>query len=174
LKFLSLSFAPVLRPPIESTRLAGHMLLVPAPANRGYISSREVLCADRCARRYLFKGCGSRQDILQEHIGISLGGPGHGWLIFALPAAEVAFHLQDDNDKHEMYFTCDDIKTQVADLRKKGVQVGEMFEEQWGTRTTITLPGGGNIGLYQPKHPLTFKTNYTKKKSETETTAKER
>ena len=57
---------------------------------------------------------------------------GHGWLIFALPAAEVAFHPQDQNNKHEMVFTCDDLKVQVAALQKKGVQVGQISEEQWG------------------------------------------
>jgi len=57
---------------------------------------------------------------------------GHGWLIFAVPAAEVAFHPHDQNNKHEMFFTCDELKVQVAALQKKGVQVGKISEEKWG------------------------------------------
>ena len=53
----------------------------------------------------------------------------------------------------------------VAALRKKGVQVGKISEEQWGARTTISLPGGGAIGLYEPKHPVTFEKNFSKKKT---------
>ena len=63
----------------------------------------------------------------KDILGFPSVDAGHGWLIFGLPAAEVAFHPQDDNNKHEMYFTCDDIKAQVADLRKKRVQVGRNF-----------------------------------------------
>ena len=90
---------------------------------------------------------------------------GHGWLIFAVPAAEVAFHPHEQNNKHEMFFTCDDLRVQVAALLKKGVQVGEISEEQWGIRTTISLPGGGAIGLYEPKHPMTFERNLAKRKA---------
>jgi catechol 2,3-dioxygenase-like lactoylglutathione lyase family enzyme len=104
------------------------------------------------------------RTFFKDVLGFPSVDAGHGWLIFALPAAEVAFHPQDDNNKHEMYFTCDDIKDQVADLRKKRVQVGETFEERWGTRTTISLPSGGTIGLYQPKHPVTFQTPQRKKR----------
>jgi hypothetical protein len=67
-----------------------------------------------------------------------------------------AFHPHDQNNKHEMYFLCDDIKKQMAALEKKAVRFGEISEERWGTRTTISLPGGGEIGLYEPKHPVTF------------------
>ncbi len=89
-------------------------------------------------------------------LGFRFVDAGHGWLIFALPGAEAAFHPHDENNKHEMYFVCDDLKAQMASLGKKGVRFGEIAEEQWGTRTAISLPGGGEIGLYEPKHPLTF------------------
>jgi catechol 2,3-dioxygenase-like lactoylglutathione lyase family enzyme len=81
---------------------------------------------------------------------------GHGWLIFAVPAAEFAFHPHERNDQHEMFFTCDNLKSQLAVMKKNGLRFGELREEQWGIRTTIALPGGGTIGLYQPKHPVTF------------------
>ncbi len=81
---------------------------------------------------------------------------GHGWLIFGLPAAEVAFHPHDKNNQHEMFLVCNNLKAQMAALKKKGVRFGQIGEERWGTRTTISLPGGGEVGLYEPTHPITF------------------
>jgi hypothetical protein len=78
---------------------------------------------------------------------------GHEWLIFALPPAEAAFHPDDMNDKHELYFMCDDLTSTMALLQSKKVECGPIHEERWGKVTTISLPGGGKIGLYQPKHP---------------------
>jgi len=78
---------------------------------------------------------------------------GHGWLIFALPPAEAAFHPADENGPHELYFMCDDLKAEMAALAKKGVTCTEVQEARWGSITRIPLPGGGKVGLYQPKHP---------------------
>jgi len=78
---------------------------------------------------------------------------GHGWLIFALPPAEAAFHPSDKNDLHALYFMCDDLKSAMESLNGKKVRCGAVTEERWGSLTTISLPGGGKIGLYQPKHP---------------------
>ena len=78
---------------------------------------------------------------------------GHGWLIFALPPAEAAFHPSEKNDLHELYFMCDDLKATMESLQAKKVKCGAVNEERWGSLTTIALPGGGKIGLYQPKHP---------------------
>jgi len=91
----------------------------------------------------------------RDTLGFRSVDAGHGWLIFELPA-EVAFHPHDRNNQHEMFFVCDDLKTEMAALRKKGVRFGESAEERWGIRTTMSLPGGGVIGLYEPKHPVTF------------------
>jgi predicted enzyme related to lactoylglutathione lyase len=99
---------------------------------------------------------------------------GEGWLIFAVPGAEVAFHPHEENNKHEMYFTCDDIKAQIAALKKRGAQVGEISEERWGTLTTVSLPGGGAIGLYQPKHPVTFTRNFANSKRRGKSRSKKR
>jgi len=93
----------------------------------------------------------------RDVLGFRSVDAGHGWLIFALPAAEAAFHPSDENNKHEMYFMCDNLDALMASLGKKGVRFGEIAEEQWGTRTRMLLPGGGEVGLYQPKHPVTFK-----------------
>ena len=78
---------------------------------------------------------------------------GHGWLIFALPPAEAAFHDTEGNDKHELYFMCDDIAGTLRDLKKKKVPVSSVNEQRWGSLATLTLPGGGKVGIYQPKHP---------------------
>ena len=82
---------------------------------------------------------------------------GHGWLIFALPPAELAFHPAERNGGHELYFMCDDVHAFIADMQTKNVQCSAVREERWGSITHITLPGGGEIGVYQAKHasPLT-------------------
>ena len=77
----------------------------------------------------------------------------HGWLIFALPPAEAAFHPSEASDVHELYFMCDDLKSEMESLAKKKVQCSEVHQERWGSITKILLPGGGRIGLYEPKHP---------------------
>ena len=93
------------------------------------------------------------KDVLQ----LPFVDAGHSWLIFALPAAEAAFHPDEQNNRHEMYFVCDNLKAQITALKKKGARLAEVTEERWGTRTAISLPGGGHIGLYEPKHPVTFR-----------------
>ena len=82
---------------------------------------------------------------------------GHGWLIFAMPPLEAAFHDSDKNDHHELYFICDDIAATLKDLKSKNVKVSEMNEQRWGRLATFALPGGGKIGVYQPKHPSPLK-----------------
>ena len=78
---------------------------------------------------------------------------GHGWLIFALPPAEIAVHASDENDLHEFYFMCDDVQAFISDMKKKNVPCTSVDEQRWGSITRITLPGGGKVGVYQPKHP---------------------
>ncbi len=90
------------------------------------------------------------RDVL-ELPSIDAGG---GWLIFALPPAEVATHPTDGAGRHELYLMCDDIHATVADLEAKGVEFTRpIAEERWGSVTAIALPGGGELGLYEPKHP---------------------
>lgn len=78
---------------------------------------------------------------------------GHEWLIFALPTAESAFHPAETSGRHELYLMCDDLKSEMKNLRVKGVECTDVVEARWGSITKIPLPGGGEIGLYQPKHP---------------------
>jgi catechol 2,3-dioxygenase-like lactoylglutathione lyase family enzyme len=82
---------------------------------------------------------------------------GHGWLIFALPQAEAAFHDSEKNDRHELFLMCDDISATLKDLKAKGVQVSNVTEQRWGSLAKLSLPGGGTIGIYQPKHPSALK-----------------
>ena len=77
---------------------------------------------------------------------------GHGWLIFALPPAEVAVHPSDTGGKHELYLMCDDVKALIAEMVAKNVACSEIQEERWGSLTHVTSPGGGRLGIYQPKH----------------------
>ena len=78
---------------------------------------------------------------------------GHGWLIFALPPAEAAIHPSDGGSAHELYFMCDDLKAEMASLAQRGVKCSKVEEQRWGSITKMQLPGGGEVGLYQPKHP---------------------
>ncbi len=86
-------------------------------------------------------------------LGFKSVDAGQGWLIFELPPGEAAFHPSEKNGPHELYFLCDSLKSEMAGLAKKGVTCSEVHEERWGSITRIRLPGGGEIGLYQPKHP---------------------
>ena len=78
---------------------------------------------------------------------------GHGWLIFALPPAEMAVHPAEALERHELFLMCDDLKAEIAALGEKGVSVTDLQEARWGSIAKIRLPGGGEVGLYQPKHP---------------------
>jgi catechol 2,3-dioxygenase-like lactoylglutathione lyase family enzyme len=90
---------------------------------------------------------------LKDVLGFSNVDAGHGWLIFALPPAEVAVHPDQENGRHELYFMCDDLKAEMAALRKRGVLCSDVEEARWGSITKVQLPGGGEVGLYRPKHP---------------------
>jgi len=94
----------------------------------------------------------SDRAFFRDVLKFSTVDAGHGWLIFALPQAEAAFHPSEKNDLHELYFMCDDLKSTMESLKEKKVKCGSMKEVRWGSLTTILLPGGGKVGLYQPKH----------------------
>jgi catechol 2,3-dioxygenase-like lactoylglutathione lyase family enzyme len=89
----------------------------------------------------------------RDVLGFKSVDAGHGWLIFALPPGEAAFHPSADNGPHELYFMCDGLEAEMALLAKKGVEFSDVQEARWGLITQMRLPGGGTVGLYQPKHP---------------------
>jgi len=78
---------------------------------------------------------------------------GHGWLIFAMPPLEAAFHDSEKNDQHELFLMCDDLSATLSDLKLNRVPVSDVSEQRWGKLASLTLPGGGKIGIYQPQHP---------------------
>jgi hypothetical protein len=94
------------------------------------------------------------RSLLRDVLGLASVDAGGGWLIFALPPTEVAVHPTDGALKHELYLMCQDIHATVDALKDKGVQfAGPVTDEGWGLLTAIELPGGGQLGLYEPRHP---------------------
>ena len=90
----------------------------------------------------------------RDVLGFKSVDAGHGWLIFALPPAEAAYHPSEGSAAHELYFMCDDLNAEMASLAKKGVKCSAVEEQRWGAITKMKLPSGAEIGLYQPKHPI--------------------
>jgi len=78
---------------------------------------------------------------------------GHGWLLFTLPPAELGIHPSEGEVYHQFYLMCDDLKQTMVELKAKGVSCGAVHEAPWGSITEFEIPGGGKMGLYQPKHP---------------------
>ena len=99
------------------------------------------------------KNAEADRAFFREVLGFKSVDAGHGWLIFALPPGEAAVHPSDENSAHELYFMCDDLKAEMSSLATKGVQCSKVQELRWGSITNMLLPGGGKLGLYQPKHP---------------------
>ena len=90
------------------------------------------------------------RDVLDLH-SVDAGG---GWLIFALPPAELAAHPTEGDGHHELYLMCDDIRVTIEELQGKGVEITkEISDEGFGLMTALRLPSGGEIALYEPRHP---------------------
>jgi predicted enzyme related to lactoylglutathione lyase len=87
-------------------------------------------------------------------LGLRSADAGNGWLIFALPPAELAVHPAEGDGRHELYLMCDDIHATLAELRAKGAEVARDVSDQgWGLLAAIRLPDGGELPVYQPRHP---------------------
>jgi predicted enzyme related to lactoylglutathione lyase len=87
-------------------------------------------------------------------LGLDSVDAGGGWLIFALPPAELAVHPADGVPRHELYLMCDDIHATLAELAGKGVEIArEVSDQGWGLLAAIRLPDGGEFPIYQPRHP---------------------
>ncbi|MFL6428005.1 MAG: VOC family protein [Acidobacteriaceae bacterium] len=97
----------------------------------------------------------------RDVLGFRSVDAGRGWVIFALPPAEAAFHPAEENAGHEFYLMCDDLNAEMSSLGKKNVQFTPVEEARWGSITRIQLPGGSDVGLYQPKHPNRFRPEVT-------------
>ena len=77
---------------------------------------------------------------------------GGGWLIFGLPPAEVAVHPSNENDVHEFYLMCEDVEVFIAEMKKHSIACDPVQDHGYGLFTQVTLPGGGKLGVYQPRH----------------------
>jgi len=105
------------------------------------------------------------RTIFRDVFGFEFADAGHDWLIFALPPAELGVHPGegpsfDAGVRHQLSFMCDDLDATIDELRAKGIDIqGEPQEERWGITTTMVLPGGVDVMLYQPRHPLAIKAD---------------
>ena len=91
---------------------------------------------------------------LTDVLGLPSVDAGGGWLIFAMPPAELAVHPADGAGHHELYLMCDNIHATLAELKSKGVEVArEVSDQGWGLLAAIRLPDGGEFPIYQPRHP---------------------
>jgi catechol 2,3-dioxygenase-like lactoylglutathione lyase family enzyme len=99
------------------------------------------------------KNAEADRAFFRDILGFKSVDAGHGWLIFALPPGEAAVHPTGESSGHELFFMCDDLKAEMTSLAKRGVACSEIQEARWGSITKMQLPGGGQVGLYQPKHP---------------------
>ena len=89
---------------------------------------------------------------LRDVLEIPCIDSGGGWLIYKLPPTEMGVHGGENNDVHQLYFMADDLDAEIATLAGKGVECSEPFTASWGRATSVPLPGGGKIGLYEPRH----------------------
>ena len=99
------------------------------------------------------KNAEADRAFLQDVLRLPNVDAGGGWLIFALPAAEVAIHPSDGDAKHELYLMCGDISDFIEVMKRRGIECGPVTRERWGLLTQLQLPGGGQLGVYEPRHP---------------------
>ncbi|HET9597409.1 MAG TPA: hypothetical protein VFP65_17605 [Anaeromyxobacteraceae bacterium] len=90
---------------------------------------------------------------LRDVLGLPHVDAGHGWLIFALPPSEVAVHPAEASGRHELHLMVDDVRAFVREMRRRKVRCSAIREQPWGSLTRLRLPGGGEVGVYQPTHP---------------------
>ena len=107
------------------------------------------------------------RDFLLKVLKLTHVDVGDGWLIFGLPASEVAVHPSSRNNVHEFYLMCDDIENFKEEMIKHNVSCSPVKDRGWGLLTELTLPGGGKLSVYQPRHarpkPMTIKKYSTSK-----------
>src|SRR5262249_17958228 len=89
------------------------------------------------------------RDVLRfPHVDV-----GDGWLVFSLPPSEVAVHPDQSSGRHELYLMCDDAEAFVAAMQAERIPVAPIADRGWGSLPEIPLPGGGKVGVYEPRHP---------------------
>lgn len=113
------------------------------------------------------KDADADRKFLRDVLALTHVDAGEGWLIFGLPPSEVAFHPSDSNDVHELYLMCEDVEAFIAAMRERGMYCDEIADRGWGLVTEVTLPGGGRLGVYQPRHARPEPMGATPKKKKT-------
>jgi catechol 2,3-dioxygenase-like lactoylglutathione lyase family enzyme len=98
------------------------------------------------------KDADADRAFLGEVLGLKGVDVGGGWLIFSLPPSEVAVHPFDENDKHELFLLVDDVDAFVARMKEHKVRTARISAQSWGRLTKVTLPGGGQLPVYEPRH----------------------
>jgi len=98
------------------------------------------------------KDADADRAFLRDVVGLRGVDAGGGWLIFGLPPSEVAVHPAEENDDHELFLMCDDVQGFVAEMQARGVACSPIQTPGWGMLTQVSLPGGGKLGVYQPRH----------------------
>ena len=96
----------------------------------------------------------------KDVLGFSSVDAGGGWLIFAAPPSELACHPAESNGRHELYLMCDDLRAEMTRLAEKGIACGPVSDRGWGLLSTLRLPGGGDLGLYEPHHPTAHRQSH--------------
>jgi predicted enzyme related to lactoylglutathione lyase len=95
------------------------------------------------------------RTFFRDVLGFRSVDAGGGWLIFALPPAELGIHPSDEESTHELWLMCDDVGRTIRELEQKGVEIVRPVEDQgFGLVTAIRLPDGAELGLYEPRHPV--------------------
>ena len=94
------------------------------------------------------------RGFLKDVLGLPHVDVGHGWLIFGLPPAEVAVHPSEKNDVHEFYLICADVDAFVTGVTARGLSCSPVRDMGWGRLTQVSLPGGGKLGVYEPRHAV--------------------
>jgi catechol 2,3-dioxygenase-like lactoylglutathione lyase family enzyme len=89
---------------------------------------------------------------LRDVLGLPHVDVGHGWLIFGLPPSEIAVHPAENGGDHELFFMCEDVEALVEGLAGREIACSEIEDLGWGRLTRVTLPGGGKVGIYEPRH----------------------
>ena len=102
---------------------------------------------------------------LRDVLGFPHVDVGEGWLIFGLPPAEMAVHPSEKNDIQEFYLMCDDVQVVMATMDSHGILTSAVQDLGWGLLTHVTLPGGGRLGIYQPRHARPEGVRVRKKKT---------
>ena len=92
------------------------------------------------------------REFIRDVLGLGHVDAGGGWLIFGLPPAEVAVHPADEMEKHELYLMCEDVEAFVLGMTAQSVPCAPVRDQGWGVTTEVTLPGGGKLGVYEPRH----------------------